>query len=83
MKKDIDIFSYLFQKNINKCISESTFLDDVKSGDAVPIFKSNYRPVRILWNVFKIFEICIYDQLINRFDQMFSKYYFGFRKGYV
>ena len=36
--------------------------------------KSNYKPVSILPNISKIFEIYIYDQLVNHFDQNFSKY---------
>ena len=36
--------------------------------------KSNYKPVSILPNISKIFEMYIYDQLVNHFDQNFSKY---------
>ena len=33
-----------------------------------------------LSNVSEIFEMCIYDQLISHFDEMFSQYQFGLRK---
>ena len=41
IKKNIDIFSDVLQKNTNKYISESTFPDDLKSGDLVLIFKNS------------------------------------------
>ena len=30
----------------------------------------------------KMFETCVHDQLVDHFDQFFSKYQFGFRKGF-
>ena len=44
--------------------------------------KSNYRPISILPNLSKIFEKCIYNQLSVFFDKVFSKYQYGFRKGF-
>ena len=43
--------------------------------------KEQLRPLSILSSVAKIFEMCIYDQLINNLDQMLSKDQFSFRKG--
>ena len=42
--------------------------------------KSNYRPVSILPNVSKTFEMYIYMTII--LINFFSKYLFGFRKGF-
>ena len=57
--------------------------------DVAPIYKNkskaskdNYRPVRILFNKCKIYERCIYDQIQTCFDNILSKYQFGFDKGY-
>ena len=35
----------------------------------------------ILSNLFKVYEICICDQIQNYFDQILSKFQCGFRKG--
>lgn len=43
--------------------------------------KSDFLPLSILPNVSKIFEMCIYYQPVNNFDQIFSKHQFGFWTG--
>ena len=43
--------------------------------------KENYRPVSILSNISKIYETCLYNELSNYFEDIFSDYQFGFRKG--
>ena len=44
--------------------------------------KSNYRPVSILSVIFKIYERLTHDQTYKYFDQIFSKFQSGFRKGF-
>ena len=44
--------------------------------------KENYRPISILPNVPKIYERCLYGQIATYFQHIFSRYQFGFRKGY-
>ena len=44
--------------------------------------KENYRPISILPNISKVYEKCLYDQISNFFEDVFSKYQCGFRKGY-
>ena len=44
--------------------------------------KENYRPVSILPTLSKCFEKCIFSQMSAYFDEIFSKYQYGFRKGY-
>ena len=46
------------------------------------IIKINYRPVRVLPNLSKIFERCMDDQLKDYFDKILSKYQGIFRKGF-
>ena len=60
-----------------------------KLADVTPIFKKgsktlkdNYRPISILSNVSKIFERPIFKQISAFFDNIFSTYQCGFRKGY-
>ena len=89
IKNNSDIFTNILHENINHCLSTSYFPDELKHAEVIPIHKkdsklekSNYRPVSILLNVSKIFEICISGQLSYHFEKILSKYQFGFRKGY-
>ena len=44
--------------------------------------KENCRPVSILPNISKIYERCLFKQLTKDFEDYFSKYQCGFRKGF-
>ena len=44
--------------------------------------KSNYRPVSILSNVSKVYERGLCDQIYDFFENKFSSYQCGFRKGF-
>ena len=57
----------------------------LKLADASPVskkksknFKDNYRPVSILYNISKIYERCLYDQIQVFFASILSKYQCGF-----
>ena len=65
------------------------FPQNLKNANKTPVFKkgdrnseTNYRPVRILLNISKIYERCLYKQMSKFFDKILSKYQFGFRKGF-
>ena len=65
------------------------FHNELKEADIVPVHKKkskfskeNYRPISILPNISKVYERCLYDQISNFFEDVFSKYQCGFRKGY-
>ena len=84
--------SNIFHGDINKSFSESFFPDDLKRAEVIPVskkdikkdsktLKENYRPVSILSNVPKIYETCLYNELSNYFEDIFSDYQFDFRKG--
>ena len=92
IKESMDIILNTFNDNINKCFSEPFFPDDLKRAEAIPIFrkdikkdsknlKENYRPEGILSNISKIYETCLYHELSSYFEDIFSDYQFGFRKG--
>ena len=77
------------EKSINSSIKSSTFPLCLKSADMTPLHKKvkkdkkgNYRPVSILPNLFKFFGKCMFSQLSAYFDEIFSKYQYGFKKGY-
>ena len=44
--------------------------------------KKNYRPVSILPNISKIYGRCLYKQLYDYFDIIFSQNQCGFTKGF-
>ena len=49
---------------------------------ANPFEKDNYRPIRNLSNISKIFAIIMHNQMNNFFINKLSKYQCGFRKGF-
>ena len=89
IKNNSDIFSRFFQANFNNTIETSTFPEQLKYADVKPVFKKdsrtdkkNYRPISILPNVSKTYEMCINKQLEEHFQTLLSKYQCGFRKDY-
>ena len=61
----------------------------LKHADVTPLhkkcnksLKENYRPVSILPILSKVFETSMFKQLPRFFDDIFSKYQYGFRKGF-
>ena len=76
----------------NPSIHQGIFPDSMKLTKVVPIFKqgsrfacSNYRPISVLSSISKIFERCIFNQLMFYFtnnDTTSSKQY-GFRPGFT
>ena len=66
--------------------SSGIFPQKLKISRIAPVFKqgdkdnpSNYRPIRILPYISKIYERCMTNRLISFFDK-FSNSQFGFRK---
>ena len=89
IKNNSDIFSKIFQANLNNAIETSTFPEQLKYADVKPVFKKdsrtdkkNYRPISILPNISKIYERCINKQLEKYFQALLYKYQCGFRKVY-
>ena len=75
--------------DINASIPSSTFPNELKEADIIPVHqnksnlsKENYRPIRILRNISKVYNGCLYDQFSTCFDNIFSNLQRGFRKGY-
>ena len=89
LKQNSDGSTEHFYENINQCMSKSIFPSDFKLADVTPVYKkksknskNNCRPVSILFNISKMYEICIYDQIQWFFDSLLSKYQCGFRRDY-
>ena len=89
IKENVDIFVDFLCKNVNSSIKSSTFPSFLKLTDVTPLHKKgkkgrkdNYRSVSILLTVSKCFEKCMFSQMSAYFDEIFSEYQYGFRKGY-
>ena len=89
IKMNEDIFSRLIFQNFNQFLINGEFPLCLKPVEVIPAFKkeekldkSNYRPVSILPVISKIYERLMYDQMYKYFDQIFSKFQCGFRKGF-
>ena len=81
---------HLFNINISKFQPiPCNFPHCLQPTEVIPVFKkeeklnkSSYRPVSILPVISKIYERLMYDQMYKYFDQIFSKFQCGFRKGF-
>ena len=89
IRENKDIFSLHISSYINDSMTNGSFPDHLKNADIKPIHKkdskndkSNYRPISILPNFSKIFERCMHNQMYDFFQNILSKYQFGFRKGF-
>ena len=89
LKQNAAFFAKYSCDDINASIRSSKFHNELKEADIVPVHKKksklskeNYRPISILPNISKVYERCLYDQMSNFFEDIFSKYQCGFRKGY-
>ena len=89
IRENVDNFAQFLWKSINSSIKSFTFPSCHKSVDVTPLHKKekkdkkdNYRPVSILPILSKCFEKCMFSQMSAYFDEIFSKYQYGFRKGY-
>jgi hypothetical protein len=89
VKQNANLFADFLITSLNTCMKYGKFPSSFKLADVIPIFKKgsktskkNYRPISILPNLSKVFERPIFKQLSEFFDNIFSKYQCGFRKGY-
>ena len=84
-----DLSALVLCSDINRCISDGRFPNNLKSADLTPTFKKaersskvNYRSISILPTLSKVYERLLYPQIYGYFDDIFSKFLCGFRKGY-
>ena len=89
LKENSDIFSNFLCNSFNNSIKLSALPEILKHADILPLYKKgkkdikgNYRPVSILPNLSKIFEKYMFKQMSQFFENIFSKYQCGFRKGF-
>ena len=90
IKENANIFARVLRNNFNKYLNNGTIPEILKNAVVNPIFKkgskldkSNYRPIRILSNISKPLERCIFQQINQYFEPIFSRFQCGFRKGHL
>ena len=74
-----DLFATFIYNKYNKSLLDGTFLEDLKTTEVVPVYKkkkrtdkNNYRPVSILSNISKIYEMSFYSQMYDYYDSIFQ-----------
>ena len=84
-----DIISPFVKNTINEMYSSCVYPPELKVADVTPIHKDkattnkkNYRPVSMNILLSKIYERNMYAQIIEFFENLFSIYLFGYRKGH-
>ena len=89
LNKSVDIYIKEIKFIINDCIENGIFPDDLKLADISPIFKKedsfkkeNYRTVRMLPHMSKVFERILYKQIDTFMTTKSSPYLCGFRKNH-
>ena len=87
LKDSGDICDIVLSSDMNLCISNGKFPNNLKNADITHTFKkgdnlqkNNYRAVNILPTLAKIYEKILYQQIYEYFDNVFSKNLSGFRK---
>ena len=74
---------------INNCMGCGIFPDNMKLAEVSPsyeksdnLMKGNYRPVRVLTTLSKLYESTMNDQLLGHFASIFNNLLNAFRKGH-
>ena len=81
LKQCVDIYLPFLTNAINKMFLDNYFPKELKKAEIIPVYKrddplkkENYRPVRLLPHVSKIFERLIYKQINGYMCDKLSKY---------
>ena len=89
LKQTIEVHLKYLTNTINHSLKESTFLDELKQSEVIPVYKKldplqkeNHRPVSLLPHISKVFERVIYKQINNFMENKISKCVTGFRKSH-
>ena len=70
---------YILHYNFNNSLFSNKFSKYLKRADITPVFKKDEK----FLTVSKIYERCLYDQINEYFQPLFSKLQRGFRKGHI
>ena len=80
------LFSSFIAFNVNKCINQGSYVDDLKKTEIQPFYKkdgrtekSNYRPISVLSNVLEFLK----DACMFKFILILIKYFEGISADFV
>ena len=89
LKQSIEVHLKYLANTINHSLKESTFPDDLKQSEVIPVYKKldplqkdNYKPESLLPHISKVFERVIYKQINNFMENKISKCVTDFRKSH-
>ena len=89
LKQTIEAHLKYLTNTINNLLKESTFPDELKQSEVIPIYKKldpllkeNYRPVTLLQHISKVFERVIYNQINSFMETKILKCVTSFRKSH-
>ena len=89
LKSVADICTPYLTDCFNDSLNNCSFPDEMKWADITPVLKKgdstdkgNYRPISNLPTISKVFERIIFDQMYSFFENLFSIFLGGFRKGF-
>ena len=88
LNQTIEVPLKYLTNTINHSLKESTFPDELKQSEVIPVYKKldplqeNYRPVSLLPHISKVFERVIYKQINYFIENKISKCVTGFRKSH-
>ena len=89
IKKFGDVFTPVITDDYNNCVAICIFPECFKSAEVIasykkdkPTEKTNYRSISILFNISKIYERLMHDNMSDCFNDVLSKYQWGFRKDF-
>ena len=89
IEENLDIFADFIFENLNDSIPQSVFPSALKLANITPVHKKDSKSkkdhhwsISVLPNISKIYERFFFKQLSEYFEQFFSKYQCGYRKGF-
>ena len=89
LKRCVDSYISVLTKILNTSLERGCFPNQLILAEVTPVLKKvdelnkdNYRPVNVLSNAFKIFEIIVFNQINLFFESRFSPLSAGFRKSH-
>ena len=75
LKDSVDICTLALSSDVNKCMYNRIFSNNLKHADIAPTFKkierlykTNYRPISCLPTLSKVYEKLFYNQIYNYFN---------------
>ena len=90
VKNNSDLFLDFIFTNLNDSIAQPTFSSLLKRANINSVHKKtrkhrkdHFRPVSILSNISNIYERIMFKQICRYFELFFSKFQYGFRKGFT